>query len=324
MPMLNMLNVYADPTVDPGPVHTSTLNATTAKRHLVAAVTSGDLSALPVPVQRALELHDQLEHKRGALSLTQAPPDLDVAARALAHEVITQGKSVPEASALADLALEVQGEQARHGATVAALNALERQARSQVTATLLAEQDGMLAEIRDRVGEVLTSARSAVEQIGGIDLNDSAQIAAGTKTQREAVSALPVLARTYNRLRMVQRDVYAVTGQEPPGTTAWNSGTAQATWNAVFSSGVHEFSSITLGSAGTSVELPSITRLLAVARRTDVWVPTYEQMGQALTQMRAPVRPETSTKAPEVTDGDGHDEDERAASTSAARVSLPA
>lgn len=285
---LNMLSTYTDQDVDPGPVHTSTHARGAALTHLAAAITSGELHAVPDRLRRALALKDTITAHRSTLGTAGAVDGIPNMVHGLVRDVLNGTAEAPDVTTLADMALVANMEAERRQVTSVALDALANVIPQHLASVVTETEDEMLAVLREDLAPVITQLQEAAEALAGLDHSDPATVAGATDAQRHALTVLPDLARRYNRLRMMQRDVYAAGQGEPVGKTPHSP--SSYGWRHTFASGVHEFQHITPGDPGPATDLPGHLRILAVAQRPDVWLPTREQMESALTLSTAPKR----------------------------------
>lgn len=270
---MNTINLYAQPDIDPGADPTDWQDII-ASRALRQAVEQDQLPVIPDRLRSAYDAQAQVEQLAEELRRDPASGDeQDVIDNAIAD--VLAGRPLPAdlGTVLHDKTVESQR---RHTANLAAeklLTTMSQRIPQIITESLPEVLDGIRAEVE----QALTGARAAVAILDGLDVGDGEAVAAATDEQRAAIADLREASRRYNRARKMQRDALVASDLRPSGTTNWTAG--GHTWKSVFDRAVHE-----LSTAGGTVELPTTMkwhqRITALAARTDVWVPTPEQMHQ--------------------------------------------
>lgn len=143
------------------------------------------------------------------------------------------------------------------------------------------------------VEEVMAELLPTVEALGDLDIADAEAVAGATGQQRKALVALGELRSRYNLLRLAQRDAYQASDHTPPGATSLS---VDHGWREVFATGIAEFSGV--GAQAAPPPKPTTERLIAVARRSDVWLPDYADLVEAWTKLHpAPSTPSLVTGA---------------------------
>ena len=274
-------HIYADPGIDPGaaPIIGSQAASAIGVR---TAVAHGELPTLPNRLRNALAADAAvqglrnavfgatLEGKRGMAALTRKITDAALA-----------GETLPTAEEFRTQALNAWLEDQAGQAQSTALNALHRTVKDSAPVAITAALPEALTAVRTEVEAALTEARALIRTLDGLDIHHAAAVAEATKAQRDAVTSLPAVARRYNRLRMLQRDLMVASHLDPAGTTGLSVDQGVNAWRGVFETGLYEFSHITPGDPGPELDMPSVDRLIAVAARDDVWVPSIEQAEDA-------------------------------------------
>lgn len=267
--------VYGDPTFDPGAgILGAAVTDTTSQAitWLTSALRHDEIPSPPERLRQALEAIPRAQQ-----IVMEARSQLADGANTNPIDAITDdliaGKDGPT-----DLLRVIDDSLSRHERTthVARLvNTVMPLLRDKMPSAIAKALPETLEPIRAEVKRVHTSMTKAAAAIGTLDVTDGEAVATATDEQRAAIAELRDLTRQYNRLRLVQRNLL-VAGAEPIGRTTLSA--TDHTWRKVLSSGVHEFSGVTAGDSGPSVDLPWHARARAIARRSDVWVPTVEQM----------------------------------------------
>lgn len=277
--LTNIVAIVNDPDVDPGPP--TTVATKTAREALAAALAAGQLRA-PKPVATALAAHAEAEAAFTAHAIERDQPRGTTAlAGRTALDMLT-GKARPTGAALTAAVLAADDQDRAYRLTGEHLMRVRNHLRTSTTQVIRDHTPAMLSRIQELVDQVHTQAQAARQALTGLDLTSPEAIAQATPDQRTAVAALPDLARAYNRARLLQTLVYLAAGQPRPGYTGTDTNDS---WTPVWGTGVWEFEKVTLGAPGPAHNLPARDRILAVASRYDVWVPTYEQMEDKLTSL---------------------------------------
>lgn len=271
-----MATIYDDATIDPGPGETGSLTMPAAQKAVASGALSAELPGVPESLVRALRLQAAIREQLRAAPGWQAVGSHSLA-KQLTDEVMAGTREVPTAAELGELALaaHLEAEAAKRGHEVLA-----------GISTLLAGKvgygkavPGVLAALRDQLVPLLAEVREAAAVLRGLALDDPASVAGATPAQRKALQALPGLSLRYNRLRMWQR-VTLVAGREDPVSAAFE---LASSWTRdVFAHGLHEFRHVTPATPGPSPDLPGVARLLALARRDDVWLPTVKELAESV------------------------------------------
>lgn len=282
--LTDVTTIISDTTLDPGPAPGRGESTGAARKALAAAIATGQLTA-PERVATALAA---LEEARAAHVDHAVHRNLPRGLEALTGRValdMLAGKTRPTAADLTTAVLAAEDEDRAYKATSEHLERLRNRLDVAVGTVLEDATDTMLEGIRDTVEQVVTRAAKARTTLAGLDLTTPEAVAGASVEQRKAIASLPDLAREYNRARLLQRLIYAATGRPRPG---YSDSDHTGSWAPVYERGVHEFQRITLGDSGPSLDLPARTRILAVANRQDVWVPTPDQIEGALGALAMP------------------------------------
>jgi hypothetical protein len=159
---------------------------------------------------------------------------------------------------------------------------MHRRAKDAWHGVILQQVPALLEGLRVELADVMAATRAAAADLDGLKLDDASAVAGATDRQRAALLALAPLAGRYERLRIAQQATLAVAAKPPAPVGS----EVQPTWQEVFDTGVHEFSGVPPLPPG-----PSVARLLAVARRSDVWLPEVGELEDAFDRFRgrAPV-----------------------------------
>lgn len=281
--------VYRDKTIDPGSAPHS-VTTFGALQNLDAAIAGGELPGLPDDLARVLSARGKVKAfadtmfdesmRRGVPATTQLADELTVAAFS------TEG--LPDADTfrqrmreawVADQAAQVQSQIVQN---------VVRDTERRTSAGIAQHLDDYLAVLRAALMAVVDKAREVDATLGGLSITDASAVAKASAKQRDAVAALPVLARQYNRLRMLQRDLLVGSDEPAPGVNASSPERGSSAWAGVFASGLMEFERVTFVDHGPDHDQSSPQRMLAVARRTDVWVPTIDEAEEAWQTMSMP------------------------------------
>ena len=85
-----------------------------------------------------------------------------------------------------------------------------------------------------------------------------------------------------------RRDLLVASEDQAPGVNDTSVERDSRAWASVFESGLMEFERVNFVDHGVLHDLSASERILAVARRTDVWVPTPDEADEALQAMSTP------------------------------------
>lgn len=279
-------NLYRDQSIDPGPIqhHPGNIGAVA---NLRLAVASGELTELPGKVLRALAAEDAAQRLNIEHATTAHTGGVQNFVRDLHAHVVDGTTDLPDYETFAAQALDAAHREQLATTASTAGEAFVRWSKHQVPFIFQEMEDEILDGLRAQLTEVMTATRKAAAALGSIDTNDAMQVATATDAQRKAITTLVDLSRRYNRLRMLQVSTYAASNREAPGATPH----METNWKGALDSGVHEVGGITYGDHGPARDLPPVQRMLQLAKRDDVWLPTYEQMNRRLAELRGPVAP---------------------------------
>lgn len=269
---------------DPGPTDAARPNPKSAARSVLAAIRTGALPDLPsalTALPDALARVGQFE----LAVLTGAQPENSQQMVARYAAALATGDDAPDPAAFAADVHSAAQVGANADAVPYTLASIRRKTEETVATTLTNHADTLLDSIRAQVGATLTEARAATRDLAGMDHTDPAAVAGATEAQRAALRTLATLATRYNRARKLQRDVLVATGA-PVGQTPSSPDTFG--WTDTFTLGIHEHSRANFADHGPDTTLPPVARMVALATRPDVWVPTREQLEHRWTELHNP------------------------------------
>lgn len=133
----------------------------------------------------------------------------------------------------------------------------------------------VLTGLRVQLDELMAEARSVRTAIGGLNITDPSAVAGATGEQRTALQALSPLAERYDRLRLLQR--VALAWQPVPFLAG--VGDRTLSWDNIFQTELHELN--WPGGRGPMGATPTgPARILLLAARDDVWLPTLAQLAK--------------------------------------------
>lgn len=300
---------------DPGP-DTDEWKGGRSLAALQRAVAEGHLRNVPEALRVALDALTRAEDTARELQTGGHRDAVHMYVTRLTADVLA-GKPLPE-NLGKQLHDEVQAAEQAHTANVAAERLLAN-LRQRIPEAVTRALPDLLDGIRAEVEQSLTDARAAVKALDGLDVGDGEAVAAATAKQHAAIADLRAASGRYNRARQMQRTVLTASHIDPPGTTSVSVG---HTWGAVFDAGAHEFRRV----VGTTSTLPVrgmrwFDRITALVARTDVVVPTPEEMHRAWLE-----RPSSSpvTYRSTKTTADGTEVVERDADGREQRTTVPA
>lgn len=289
---MNNVNVYRDQKLDPGPSRRA-YGAVASLQHLLAAVTEGELPHVPGSLRRAIEAETAAQQ----LNLEHATAAHDGGVhnfiRGLHAHVIEGTTELPDYQTFAAQALEATHREQLSAAASIATDAFVRWSKLQLPQIVKDVEDEILDGLRAEITKTMDSIRKAATNLSDLDITDPSKVAAAADPQRRALTDLNDLSRRYNRLRMIQIDTHIATGNDAPGVTPWSS---HIGWRDTLDSGIHEVRNITHGDRGPATDLPPIQRLLQLAKRGDVWLPTHAQMKERWAEVFNP-KPTTTSAA---------------------------
>lgn len=280
--------VYRDKSIDPGSApHALTRHS--ALRNLDAAVAANELPDLPTNLATILSARGKIDafattmfgtQLTGMAHTTQLADSLVLAA--FTGEALPDGETFTQRMReawTADQASAVQSQIVQHAV---------RETEGRTSAGISQHLEDYLAVVRAAVMAVVAKVRDLDAILDGLNITDVSAVAKASAKQRDAVGALPDLARQYNRLRMLQRDLLVASEDQAPGVNDTSVERDSRAWASVFDAGLMEFERVNYVDHGVPHDLPASERILAVARRTDVWVPTPDEADEAWQALSTP------------------------------------
>lgn len=230
----------------------------------------GCYPALPGPLATSVEALRKLDAmilrdaQQAQVSLSQFCTSVTDAA--------LEGQGFPDDFAAAAHAAQVAEERQATGS--ATLQSVHRQVTSRLPQIITANLDGLLDGLRTELQSTLDAARLADADLTGLDPANADAIAAATTKQRSAVTSLGDLRPRYNRVRTAQKAALEASDRHVVGWSAWSAG---HTWADVWASGLHEHRN---GSSPKATG-PLTARFLETIRRTDIWMPSMDELEAA-------------------------------------------
>lgn len=281
--------IYGDKTKNPGSAphrpsqHLALLN-------LEAAVAAAELPTLPHELATILAARGKIEaFSRVAFETPAGPPvpeatklGREITAAAFAGDDLPNPQDFTRRMREAWIADQVVREQSQM------LQSLVKDAGLRTSAGISLHLDAGLDAIRTAVMAVVAKVRALDATLDGLSVTDATAVARATTKQRDAVATLPDLAREYNRLRMLQRDLLIASDEQAPGVNPSSAVRDAPAWHETFDSGLMEFARVNFVDHGVPHDLAGSLRMLAVARRADVWVPTIDEAEDAWQAMSMP------------------------------------
>lgn len=162
----------------------------------------------------------------------------------------------------------------------------ERHLRRAIEAALPELMDGLRAHLE----HVVNTLRAAYADAGELDIHqpDPMLVAEATERQRAALVTIAKSTKSYRKIRRLQRDALVASTMRIPGNHRHRD---KWSWRDVFATGVHEVSSP--GRYGLPGDgSPARLAVRAVVTRSDVWLPSPDDLTDAYDRMVSAIESE--------------------------------